>query len=78
VKAVNYQLIEGNLYKLGVYGILQRCVLEHERHMILQKVHEGVAGYHYAGKETVENILLGMCYILCMCVCGCVRFDNCV
>ena len=23
-------------------------------------------------------ILLGMCYILCMCVCGCARFDNCV
>jgi hypothetical protein len=22
--------------------------------------------------------LLGMCYILCMCVCGCVRYDNCV
>jgi hypothetical protein len=22
--------------------------------------------------------LLGMCYILCMCVCGHVRYDNCV
>jgi hypothetical protein len=25
-----------------------------------------------------EFTMLGMCYILCMCVCGCVRYDNCV
>jgi hypothetical protein len=30
--------------------------------------------------KTVQELMdmLGMCYILCMCVCGCVRFDNCV
>jgi hypothetical protein len=22
--------------------------------------------------------VLGICYIFCMCVCGCVRFDNCI
>jgi hypothetical protein len=51
VKATDYQLIAGNLYKLGADGILRRCVLEHERPMILSEVHEGIAGGHYAGKE---------------------------
>jgi hypothetical protein len=35
VKSIDYQLIVGKLYKLGVYGILRRCVLEHESPMIL-------------------------------------------
>jgi hypothetical protein len=29
-------------------------------------------------KKTTSGRMLGMCYILCMCVCGRVRFDNCV
>jgi hypothetical protein len=29
-RSVDYQLIVGQLYKLGVDGILCRCVLEHE------------------------------------------------
>jgi hypothetical protein len=37
VKATYYQLIVGNLYKLGANGILRCCVLEHERPMILKK-----------------------------------------
>jgi hypothetical protein len=36
VKATDYQLIADNLYKLGVDKILRRCVLEHERPMILK------------------------------------------
>jgi hypothetical protein len=35
VKEEDYQLIPGNLYKLGSDGILRRCVLEHEISMIL-------------------------------------------
>jgi hypothetical protein len=57
VKAVDYQLIIGNLYKLGVDGILRHCVLEHERPMILAEAHDGIAGGHYAGKETTQKIL---------------------
>jgi len=52
VKETKYQLIAGNLYKLGTDGILQRCVLENERNMVLPEAHERVAGVHYAGKET--------------------------
>jgi hypothetical protein len=56
VKAVEYQLIAGNLYKLGTNGILQCRVLEHEISMILSEAHEGVEGGHYAGKETAHKI----------------------
>jgi hypothetical protein len=57
VKATNYHPIAGNLYKLGAYGIMRRCVLEHERHMILSEAHEGFTGGHYVGKATTHKIL---------------------
>jgi hypothetical protein len=57
VKAVDYQLIAWNLYKLGVDGILRQCVFEHERPMILTKAHEGIVGGHYTAKSTTQNIL---------------------
>jgi hypothetical protein len=57
VKETDYHLIAGNLYKLGTDGILRRCVLEHERPMILSEAHEGVVGGHYAGKVMTQNIL---------------------
>jgi hypothetical protein len=36
--------IKGNLYKLGADGILRRYILEHERPMILEEAHDGIAG----------------------------------
>jgi hypothetical protein len=53
VKATDYQLIAGKLYKLGADVILILCVLEHERTMILSKEHEGIAGGYCTGKETM-------------------------
>jgi hypothetical protein len=53
VRASYYQLIVGHLYKLGADKILRRCVMEHERPIILAEVHEGIAGGHYAGKATM-------------------------
>jgi hypothetical protein len=57
VKEIDCQLIVGNLYKLGAGGILRLCVLEHERSMILEEAHDGIAGRDYAGRETPHNIL---------------------
>jgi hypothetical protein len=57
VKATDYQLIAGNLYKLGTHGILRCCVLEHERSIILEESHNGIVGGHYAGKATTQNNL---------------------
>jgi len=57
VKATDYRLIAGNLYKLGADGILMHCVLEHERSMILEEAHDGIVGGHYVGKATIHKIL---------------------
>ena len=52
VRAADFTLIAGQLYKLGPDEILCRYVLEHERRRILEEAHVGVAGGHYAGKPT--------------------------
>jgi hypothetical protein len=57
VKEIDYELIIGNIYNLGVYGILRQCVLEHERPMILVESHDGIVGGHYVGKDIVHKIL---------------------
>ena len=57
VRAVDLTLIAGQLYKMGPDEILRRCVLEHERPLILVEEHSGTAGGHYAGKATAQKIL---------------------
>jgi hypothetical protein len=57
VKEENYQLIAENMYKLGAYDILRRCILEHEITMVLSKSHEGVARGQSEGKETTHKIM---------------------
>jgi len=52
MRASDYQLIVGQLYKLGPDEILQRCILDHENAMILEEAHAGTTGGHYAGKST--------------------------
>lgn len=49
--------IEGQLYKLGIDGIIRRCVLTHERQGILWECHSGVAGGHYGGKAITQKVL---------------------
>jgi hypothetical protein len=54
---INYHLIGGHLYKLGVDGILHRCVFEHEWDVLLFESHEGLVGGHNAGKTTTSKVL---------------------
>jgi len=56
VRAADYQLIAGHLYKMGADNILRRCVLEHERPRILVEAHEGIDGGHYARKYTMQKV----------------------
>jgi transposase InsO family protein len=42
---------------MGPDEILRRCVMEVERPLILSEAHEGIAGGHYAGKETMHKVL---------------------
>jgi len=57
VRASNYQLIAGQLYKLGLDDILRRCILDHEKIVVLDEAHGGLSGGHYAGKATTQKIL---------------------
>jgi hypothetical protein len=57
VRAVDYQLIIGKLYKLGLDSLLRRCFLDHEKKDILWECHNGVVGGHVGGKATAEKIL---------------------
>ena len=57
VKAVDYTLIAGHLYKLGPDEILRRCVFDHERKWVMVEAHAGVSGRHYVGKEMMCKIL---------------------
>jgi hypothetical protein len=57
VCAADFSLIAGKIYKMGPDEILRRCVMEEERPLILEEAHEGIAGGHYAGKETTQKIL---------------------
>jgi hypothetical protein len=57
VRAADSQLIVGHLYKLGADNNLRRCVMEHERPIILVESHEGIARGHYAGRDTTQKVL---------------------
>jgi hypothetical protein len=57
VRAVDFQLIVGQLYKMGPDRILRRCVMEDEIPLILEEAHEGIIEGHYAGKETTQKVL---------------------
>jgi len=52
VRVAYYQLTIGHLYKLGANNILRRCVVEHERPIILVEAHEGIDRGHCAMKAT--------------------------
>ena len=41
VRAADFTLIAGQLYKMGPDEILRRCVLEHEKPLILAEAHSG-------------------------------------
>ena len=50
VHTAKFQLIAGQLYKMGLDGILRRCVMEEERSLILVESYGGIAGGHYTRK----------------------------
>ena len=57
MKALDFQLTIGHLYKLGPNEILRRCVLPHERGKILVEAHVGIAVGHYGGRDTTRKVL---------------------
>ena len=55
VKATDFTLITGHLYKLGPDEVLRRCVMLHEKDAIIREAHSGTAGGHFIGKPTTQK-----------------------
>ena len=56
-KALDFQLIAGKLYKLGLDDILRRCAPPHEHGAILEEAHVGVVRGHYGGRATIRKVI---------------------
>ena len=56
MKDAPYNLINGFLYKMGLDGILRRCVLEQERDNIMYKAHYRLVGRHFQVDTTAKKI----------------------
>ena len=46
-----------HLYKEGIYGIIRRCIPEHEQEQNLRKCHSEAYGRHHAGDRTANKVL---------------------
>ena len=57
VKATDFTLITGHLYKLGPDEVLRRCMMPHEKYAIIREAHSGTTGGHFAGKPIAQKIL---------------------
>jgi hypothetical protein len=57
VRAADFSLIAGQLYKMGPDEILRICVMEVERPLILAEAHEGITRGNYIGKTTMHKVL---------------------
>lgn len=57
VCVVDFSVIAGHVYKMGIDEIFQWYVPEFERSSILAYAHGCVAGRNYAGRETTQKIL---------------------
>ncbi|XP_075504585.1 uncharacterized protein LOC142542023 [Primulina tabacum] len=49
MRALNYVLVEGDLYRKGLDGLLLRCISFPEALEIMKQVHKGVCGAHQSG-----------------------------
>ena len=52
-----FQVINGELYKRSISGILQRCVTPEDGQKILLDIHEGVCGHHVGSRTLVAKAL---------------------
>ena len=51
-RAGAYRVINGELYKKSLTGVLQRCIAPEDGRRLLLEIHEGICGHH-AGSRTL-------------------------
>ncbi|MEI4920528.1 hypothetical protein Q8G81_33750, partial [Klebsiella pneumoniae] len=52
-----FTIINGELYKRSITGVLQRCVTISDGKTILQNIHEGIYGHHAGSRSLVAKAL---------------------
>ena len=57
LKAKQYQLVNDVLFRINYDFVLLRCLEKSEAEKVLQELHDGPAGGHYAGDATTHKIL---------------------
>ena len=57
IKAKQYQLVNDVLFRIHYDSVLLRCLEKVEVEKVLQELHDGPAGGHYAGDATSYKIL---------------------
>eukprot|EP00253_Pinus_taeda_P002923 PITA_02923 len=57
LKAKQYQLVNDVLFKKNYDSVLLRCLEKTESEKVLQELHNGPTGGHYAGDATTHKIL---------------------
>eukprot|EP00253_Pinus_taeda_P005016 PITA_05016 len=62
LKAKQYELINDILFRMNYDSILLRCLEKSEPNKVLQELHDGPAGGHYAGDATAHKILRARYY----------------
>jgi hypothetical protein len=48
-------MVQGNLYKKSIKGVLQRCVTPQEGQVILKDIHAGVCGHHASSRAITSK-----------------------
>eukprot|EP00253_Pinus_taeda_P035247 PITA_35247 len=62
LKAKQYRLMNDVLFRMNYDSILLRCLEKSEDDKVLQELHDGPAGGHYAGDATTHKILCARYY----------------
>ena len=57
VKAADFTLIVGQLYKIGPDEVLRRCVMPHEKEAIIREAHSGATRGHFVGNPIAQKII---------------------
>jgi ribonuclease HI len=55
-RANAYTIINGEMYKRSVTGVLQRCVEPEEGKEMLQEIHQGECGHHASSRALVAKV----------------------
>ena len=55
-RAKSYTIINGEMYKRSVTGVLQRCVEPEEGKEMLREIHQGECGHHASSRALVAKV----------------------